>query len=98
MPETDEPQGTVCILQGRAEFIEKYFEVIGELLQRGFAVVAFDWRGQGLPGRPERNPRKRHVQRLQGLRQDLEAVRRQETCPHLSRPHFSPPPSLGGGI
>ena len=26
-----ERRGTVCIFQGRAEFIEKYFEVVGEL-------------------------------------------------------------------
>ncbi|HEX2726935.1 MAG TPA: alpha/beta hydrolase, partial [Beijerinckiaceae bacterium] len=49
---------TVCILQGRAEFIERYFEVITELRRRGFAVVAFDWRGQGRSGREVDNPRK----------------------------------------
>ncbi|HUZ90610.1 MAG TPA: alpha/beta hydrolase, partial [Methylocella sp.] len=31
--------GTVAILPGRAEFIEKYFEVIGELLSRNFDVA-----------------------------------------------------------
>ena len=41
--------GTIVIATGRSEFIEKYFEVIGELLQRGFCIVVFDWRGQGLP-------------------------------------------------
>ena len=39
--------GTVCILQGRAESIESYFETIGDLRRRGFAVATFDWRGQG---------------------------------------------------
>ena len=33
-------KGTVCLLQGRAEFIEKYYETIGDLRRRGFAVVA----------------------------------------------------------
>jgi lysophospholipase len=46
-----EARGSVILSQGRAEFIEKYFEVIGELLQRGFAVLTHDWRGQGLSGR-----------------------------------------------
>jgi lysophospholipase len=41
-------RGTVVLAQGRAEFIEKYFETVAELLARGFAVVTFDWRGQGL--------------------------------------------------
>ena len=44
-PTTPETRGTVCLLQGRAEFIEKYFEVVGELLGSGFAVATFDWRG-----------------------------------------------------
>ena len=50
------PRGTVCILQGRAEFIEKYFETIADFQARGFAVATFDFRGQGgservVPGR-----------------------------------------------
>jgi len=44
-------RGSVILSQGRAEFIEKYFEVIGELLERGFMVLTHDWRGQGLSGR-----------------------------------------------
>src|SRR3979411_1317597 len=41
-------KGTVCIFNGRTEFIEKYFEVARELHARGFAVATIDWRGQGL--------------------------------------------------
>ena len=40
-------KGTVCLFQGRAEFIEKYFETVRELRARGFAVATIDWRGQG---------------------------------------------------
>src|SRR5664279_183677 len=39
--------GTVAIFPGRAEFIEKYFEVAAELRERSFDVVILDWRGQG---------------------------------------------------
>src|SRR5258708_21635131 len=42
-------RGTVCIFQGRTEFIEKYFEVVRDLRARGFAVAALDWRGEGAP-------------------------------------------------
>lgn len=56
-----EPLGTVVVIQGRTEFIEKYFEVAGELLARGFVVVAMDWRGQGLSDRDLNNSRKGHV-------------------------------------
>jgi lysophospholipase len=51
-----EAKGTVFVSPGRAEPIEKYYEVINDLLGRGFCVVAHDWRGQGLSARllPER--------------------------------------------
>ena len=45
------PRGTVVLSGGRTEFIEKYLEVITELVGRGFTVLTHDWRGQGLSGR-----------------------------------------------
>ncbi|MEM7219820.1 MAG: alpha/beta hydrolase [Pseudomonadota bacterium] len=45
------PRAHILIMPGYSEFIEKYLEVIDDLLQRGFAVVCFDWRGQGLSTR-----------------------------------------------
>ena len=54
-------KGTVCVFQGRAEFIEKYFEVVRDLRARGFAVATLDWRGQGLSQRALRDPFKGHV-------------------------------------
>src|ERR1043166_3543765 len=49
---TGSPRGTILLLTGRGEFIEKYAtEVVGELLGRGFCVYAVDWRGQGLSDR-----------------------------------------------
>ena len=39
--------GTACLFPGRAEFIEKYFEVVADLRRRGYAVAIMDWRGQG---------------------------------------------------
>ncbi|MDE3875434.1 alpha/beta hydrolase [Sinorhizobium meliloti] len=40
-------RGTIVLLQGRNESIEKYFETIGDLMAAGFWVATFDWRGQG---------------------------------------------------
>jgi lysophospholipase len=45
------PRGTVVVSPGRTEPIEKYYEVIGNLIERDFAVLAHDWRGQGLSAR-----------------------------------------------
>ena len=54
-------RGTAVFLNGRKEFIEKYFEAIGDLLARGFAVATMDWRGQGLSDRALPNRHKGHV-------------------------------------
>jgi lysophospholipase len=47
----ENPRGSVMLSGGRSEFIEKYYEVISELVARGFTVLTHDWRGQGLSGR-----------------------------------------------
>lgn len=44
-------RGTAVLSPGRSEPIEKYFEVVDDLLGRGFAVLIHDWRGQGLSAR-----------------------------------------------
>jgi lysophospholipase len=45
-------RGTVVMMPGRTEFIEKYAtEAVGELLARGWSVMSMDWRGQGLSDR-----------------------------------------------
>lgn len=49
--QAQKPRGTVVISPGRTEPIEKYYELIGNLLARGFCVLAHDWRGQGLSAR-----------------------------------------------
>ena len=67
-------RGTVCIIQGRSEFIEKYFEVVTDLRRRGFAVLAFDWRGQGGSDRLLLNGRKGHVDDFSDYADDLDAV------------------------
>jgi lysophospholipase len=91
-------RGTVCILQGRAEFIEKYFETIADLRRRGFAVAAFDWRGQGGSGRQVGDPRKGHVSTFDAYRRDLEAVWDQVLEPLMPKPYFGLAHSMGGAI
>src|SRR6202008_961208 len=64
-------KGTVCLFQGRAEVIEKYFETIRALRARGFAVATLDWRGQGLSQRALRNSRKGYVRSFSEYDLDL---------------------------
>jgi lysophospholipase len=91
-------KGTVCLLQGRAEFIEKYFETIGELRRRGFHVVAFDWRGQGDSSRQVRDAHKGHVARFDDYRLDMKAVTESVLVPMTPEPHFGLAHSMGGAV
>ncbi|MGU3668797.1 alpha/beta fold hydrolase [Methylobacterium sp. A49B] len=91
-------RGTVCLLQGRAEFIEKYYETIHELRARGFAVVAFDWRGQGESDRRVDDPHKGHVARFDDYRLDLKAVAETVLVPLMPEPHIGLAHSMGGCV
>ena len=62
-PVREKPLGTLVIIQGRNECIEKYSETIRELVDHGFAVAGFDLRGQALSGRLGRDERAGHVHR-----------------------------------
>jgi lysophospholipase len=90
--------GTITILPGRAEFIEKYFEVIGELLSRNFDVAILDWRGQGFSGRLTDNPRKGHVSDFRAYERDLDALVEQVLEPFCRPPWFALGHSMGGAV
>lgn len=45
------PIGSVVVSPGRTEHLEKYVEVVRELVQRGYSVAVHDWPGQGLSDR-----------------------------------------------
>jgi len=94
---TDRPRGTMVVCTGRTEFIEKYFEFIGEVLARGYAVVCFDWRGQGLSQRIAADRMAGHVRRFSDYELDLEAVVAQ-LLPDLPKPHVLFGHSMGGHI
>lgn len=91
-------KGTVVIVQGRAEFIEKYFETAADLLARGLTVVAFDWRGQGLSGRELDNGRKGHIDDFDLYERDLEAIVDQTLLPFCPEPWFALGHSMGGSV
>ena len=88
-------RGTVAIFGGRGEFIEKYFEVAHDLLARGFAVAALDWRGQGGSDRPLRDARKGHVDDFCLFERDLDAFVARILEPHCPRPWVGLAHSMG---
>jgi len=64
-------RGTVVLLQGRNECIEKYYETIRHFTARGLWVATFDWRGQGLSDRLLKNPLRGHVHKFRDFEADL---------------------------
>ncbi len=91
-------QGTVTLLQGRSEFIEKYFETISDLRNMGFNVVTFDWRGQGGSQRLLRAPLRGHVDDFAEYLWDLDAILTQVSLANFAGPHFALAHSMGGAV
>ncbi len=89
-------KGTVCVFEGRAEFIEKYYETIADLRGRGFAVAALDWRGQGGSDRQLADVRKGHVDDFDLYAIDLDAFLTDVVVPDCPGPLFGLAHSMGG--
>jgi lysophospholipase len=70
-PGRDPALGSVLLLTGRGDFIEKYAETIHDLTDAGWGVVTFDWRGQGLSGRLGDAPEKGHCESFNPWLRDL---------------------------
>lgn len=95
-PATAQPnRGTVLLMQGRAEFIEKYIETAEDLGRRGLTVAGFDFRGQGRSQRILRNRRKGHVDDFSDYLLDVEAVMRGLVLPDCPPPYFVLAHSMG---
>jgi lysophospholipase len=91
-------RGTVCIFQGRSEWIEKYFETVRDLRARGFAVAALDWRGQGLSDRALSDRRKGYVRDFSEYDTDLETFMREIVLPDCPPPIFAIGHSTGSSV
>ena len=91
-------KGTVCIFQGRAEFLEKYFETVRELHTRGFAVATMDWRGQGLSDRALSDRRKGHITNFSQYDTDLSTFMKDVVLPDCPPPYFALAHSMGGAV
>jgi lysophospholipase len=91
-------KGTVCIFQGRTEFIEKYFETVRELRARGFAVAMVDFRGQGLSQRALSDPRKGHVDSFSQYELDLETLMKEVVLPDCPPPYYALGHSTGASV
>jgi lysophospholipase len=68
-------KGTVFILPGRTEYIEKYGHTASDFVRAGFDVISIDWRGQGMADRIGANPMVGHVDRFLDFQKDWSALR-----------------------
>ena len=99
--DAEDPRAVCLLMNGQTEFIEKYFEVIDDLLSRGLSVVTFDWRGQGGSDRLLPDRRKAHIEDFSAYDQDLEAMLRQVARPLAAErnvPLIAMAHSMGGTV
>ena len=92
------PQGTVLLFPGRSEYIEKYATVAQELVAQGWAVLAVDWRGQGLSDRMTPGSRVGHVGDFADYQRDVVEMVVAATELDLPRPWHLLAHSMGGCI
>ena len=90
--------GTVLLFCGRTEYVEKYAIIADELLQRGYATVVIDWRGQGLADRLLDNPNIGHVNDFADYQLDVAAVLDATRALSLPEPLYLLGHSMGGSI
>ncbi len=81
-------KGTVVLLHGRNECIEKYLETIRALNEHGLWVATYDHRGQGDSGRLTSNPRRGHVRRFRDYEKDLQLFLSDIVLPDCRLPFY----------
>jgi len=91
-----QPKGTVLLLGGRAEFIERYFETMSDLLRRGYAVATFDWRGQGGSQRLIGKSTLGFISKFSDYDSDIDAVYSRILVAQCPKPFYGLAHSTGG--
>jgi len=80
--------GTVLLLHGRSEYIERTYETVDDLRSRGFEVISFDWRGQGGSDRILEDTRRGYVDDFKDYTVDLETIINQVALPDCKAPYY----------
>ncbi len=81
-------KGTVVIFSGRNECIEKYFETIRDLGERGFGAAIFDWWGQGLSDRLTRGASRGYIDSFDDYVADIEPFFEHVVLPDCRAPFY----------
>lgn len=91
-------RGTILLFPGRTECIEKYGRTAKALALRDFAVLAIDWRGQGLSDRMIWPKSLGHVSHFTDYQRDVAAMLRTARKLGVPEPYFLLAHSMGGLI
>jgi len=88
--------GTILLQQGHNEFIEKYFETINEFLKKGFSVIAFDWRGQGMSDRMIKETERSYIKNFERHDKDFDEILKFIEIKKFPTPYIGIGHSMGG--
>lgn len=91
-------KGTVLMFPGRTEYAEKYGLAAMDFAARGYAMVAIDWRGQGLADRALPNRMTGHIGDFAEYQADTDAVLALIEQLGLPGPLYLVAHSMGGAI
>lgn len=92
------PRGTVFLLPGRTEYVEKYGRSAAHLARAGWATLSVDWRGQGLADKSLPDPMVGHVADFAEFQTDMQALLALAQAQGLPRPYVLLAHSMGGCI
>jgi lysophospholipase len=91
-------KGTVLLLPGRTEYVEKYGRAAADLRARGYATLVIDWRGQGLADRALADPMSGHVGDFAEYQLDFDEMIGFARAKGLPEPYYLMAHSMGGCI
>lgn len=92
------PKGTVVLICGRGDFIERWFETLADFIRRGFAVATFDLRGQGGSERVYADRYRDGLGSFTEYDDDFASFMTQVVLPDCPPPFFAVAHSTGGLI
>lgn len=92
------PRGTILMVPGRTEYVEKYGHVAADFARHGLGMVSIDLRGQGLADRLLDDPMIGHVGRFSDYQNDMAALVDFAAARDMPRPWFLIGHSMGGAI
>jgi len=91
-------QGTVIIVPGRTEFVEKYIELCWDLRERGFSICVYDHLGQGKSDRLLKDRQKGHISDFSIYVLDLQQIIESIVLPAQNGPVIVLAHSMGATI